>query len=238
MKKTTKVILLMLFLSIIVGMFNVCWATQPTVEWYFSYELEPKEIPDSAGPMDLLFNLTPTESCPDDLKEVKITVEPSEGLKYLGPNSWVINVEKGNTYSTDLKIVIPKDDSSHLFIKLEYGNKHRYLRRFFVTTGELVEFWKGYPSGRYWKYPKYEPDTTKYEVKIDLRVQRRFDYIDMKRDFFGPLQPSNDSGFYIIKITRELFNDLIMEGFKCDYIEEPPPVKPGPSGVKSTIQLK
>jgi len=205
--------------------------TDDVVPMPFTCVLEPVVHPDSAGPVDMTFSFAPTEHC-RDCDEVTMTVITKNGLKHLGPESWTVHVDSASPYSTVLHIILPPDDTSSLRIRIQSGGLFATAYAYFVTTGDSVEFWKGYPEGRYWDIPSPEPDTTKYEVRIDLRNPVRYEFIKKHEDEVAPIEPTADSGFYIIHITREQFDDLKRDNYRCDYLKEPPPRKPGRPGVK------
>jgi hypothetical protein len=214
------------------------WTTDEYVPMPFTWVLEPKVHPHRAGPVDMMFSFVPTEHCAG-CNKATVTVTTKKGLEYLGPSSWTVQVDSANPYSTVLHIILPPNDTSSIHVRMQSGGLYAIADRYFVTTGDSVEFWKGYPEKGAWDdFYLPEPDTTRYEVRIDLRNTKRYEYIRDQEDLFGPLQPTNDSGFYSIRITRELFNDLKMEGFECEYLEEPPPMKPGRPGVGTFKRIR
>jgi len=238
MNRTTKFLGLIVLFAIIIGMTHSGFGCESGGDYTaVFFTLEPVEHPDSAGPVDMKFGFTIKDElctrckCCDEIPVEAIT---TGSLEYNGEKSWTArpSPDTSHSFSTTLSITLPPNDTSSLRMVLKMGNARPATHVYFVTTGDSVEFWKGYPEGSYWDIPIPEPDTTRYEVRIDLWNPKRYEYIRDKKDLFGPLQPTNDSGFYIIRITRELFNDLKMEHFKCEYLKEPPPMKPGRPGVK------
>ncbi len=191
------------------------------------YVLEPLEHPDSAGFVNMIFSFHIKDdfcrSC-QCCNEIPIEVITNNGLKYIGTKQWIAypSQDKERFYSKSLQIIIPPNDTSSLRLELKFGQSKVPAVVYFVTTGDLVEFWKGYPSGRYWKYPKFEPDTTKYEIRIDLQNPKHYEIIKHFVDSIGPIRTTLDSGIYIIKVTQTQFDKLKREGFKCEYIKNPP----------------
>ncbi len=204
------------------------------------FTLEPVEHPDSAGPLDMKFGFTIKDDFCAGCKccdEIPVEVIPMNGLQYHGEKLWIAHPDPGkdHSFSTILPITLPPNDTSSLRIVLKFGEKARVPAHvYFVTTGDSVEFWKGPPFKSYWDIPLTEPDTTRYEVKIDLRNPRRLKLIMQFEKEFGPITETADSGFYIIRSTRDAVDMLRREGFKCEYLKEPPPRKPGRPGLKST----
>lgn len=205
------------------------------------YTLEPIKLPDTAGLVNMIFSFRVKDdfcrSC-QCCREIPINVITKNGIEYFGPKEWVASPsnDKKHFYSTNFQITVPPNDTSCLRIELMFGQSKVPAVAYFVTTGDLVEFWKGYPSGRYWKYPKYKPDTNKYAIRIDLSDKRRYDFIKKCEHDVGPIKTTSDSGIYIIHVTREQFNDLKRDGFTCEYLKEPPPLKVKPKKVKGQLK--
>ena len=237
MNSTAKFLGLVVLLTTFIGINETGWTTQPDVEMPFTCVLEPTVHPDSAGPVDMTFGFAPTEHC-RDCDEVTMTVITKNGLKYLGPESWTVQLDSVSPYSTTLQIILPPNDTSSIRIRIQSGNRFATAYAYFVTASDSVEFWKGPPFKSYWDIPLPEPDTTRYKVKIDLRNPRRFKHIMQFEDEFGPIKETTDSGFYFIRTTRDAVDMLRREGFKCEYLKEPPPRKPGRPGVKMKGTLK
>jgi|GEM_PF-3219964 len=201
------------------------------------FTLEPVDHPDSAGPVDMKFGFTIKDELCTRCKccdEIPVEVITTGGLQYHGDKLWIVrpSPDTSHSFSTILSITLPDNDTSSLRMVLKMGNARPANHVYFVTTGDSVEFWKGYPVGSYWDIPITEPDTTKYEVRIDLRNPVRYEFIKKHEDEVAPIEPTADSGFYIIHITREQFDDLKRDNYRCDYLKEPPPRKTGRPGVK------
>jgi hypothetical protein len=208
-------------------------ATQPELRLPFDAVLEPMKHPDSAGPLRLSFRFSRTEYCPN-CDEVTITLLPQTGLTYSGPESWTISLGENEKYEKTIDVTLPPNDTSGLQIRMQSGGLYSKTYAYFVATDDSVEFWKGKPTSGTQGYSQEPLDTTKYEVRIDLSEQWRYDMIMKRKDSIAPVEATPDSGIYIIRVTRHLFDGLKREGFKVEYIQEPPPRKPGRPGVKGT----
>ncbi len=159
-------------------------------EQVVEYVLEPLEHPESVGLVNMVFSFSISdEFCQSSrcCDEVPVKVATTNGLQFNGEKQWVAypSQDKERFFSTNLQITIPPEDTSSLRLELQFGPGKVPAVVYFVTTGELVEFWKGYPSSEYWKYPKIGPDTIKYEVKVDLRDRRRYETIERFADSVG-----------------------------------------------------
>ena len=218
----------------------VCSVTVPATEGdniSVHYVLEPIIHPAKAGPVVMKFSVEIEETacvrckCCDYIDMEVIT---TGGMECLSPKTWTVQPDENRSFATTLTVNIPPKDTSSLRIKMSFrGGGEMAAHVYFVTTGDSVEFWKGYPRARYNAQPDWKPDTTRYEVKIDLRRDRQRERIFDLEDQVGPIVSAKDSGFYIIRITRSGFRALTSEGFKCEYLVEPPPYPPGPAGSKT-----
>lgn len=230
--KRMRVIMLVLFMTGICygGAGRACG--EPPSE--IRLTLEPVELPKEAGKVLMRYGFRlPEELCQrcDCCDAVKVEVITRGGLEYAGEREWYAH-PSGDTlheYIRELEVVPPPGDTSFLRLVLKIGDNGFGVQGYFVTTGDTMEFWRGSIHPRYVP-PK--PDTTKYEVRIDLRIPEQLKFIMQHKEEVAPIIPTKDSGFYIIRVTREQFEDLKRDGFRCTYLHEPPPRKPGRPGVK------
>lgn len=199
------------------------------------FTLEPVEHPDGAGPVEINFGFAIKEEfcgrC-NCCEEIPVEVVTTGGLEYEGSKSWTAYPTHDSTHSfmTTVTITLQPNDTSSIRFNLSMNGAKPATLRYFVTTADSVEIWKGPPSKSFWDQSRPKPDTNRYEVKIDLRRVEHFNIIKQFEDSVGPIRPSSDSGFYIIQVTREQFDDLKRDGFKCKYLKEPPPRKSGRPG--------
>ncbi|MCK4606943.1 MAG: hypothetical protein KAU35_06575, partial [candidate division Zixibacteria bacterium] len=67
------------------------------------------------------------------------------------------------------------------------------------------------------------PDTTKYEIRIDLREPFRLEHMRKVEEFLNePLRADGDSGFYRFRADKRLIRKLFGEKFGVELLEEVP----------------
>ena len=230
-----RLVLILIIVAGIQGAVTSSFATEGEISTVH-FTLEPAVHPDSAGPVDMNFSFW----IDDDIcanrnwcDDIMVEVETTDGLIYHGQNPFVAHTDPSehHSFATVLPITLSPNDTSCMRVILMFDQVEVRTLRYFVTKPDTVEFWKGPPRRDYWDWPKQEPDTNKYLIRIDLRSKQRYDYIMEHKDSIVTLEPTSDSGFYLIRVTRDDFNTLRMEGFNCKYLEQPPPREPGRPGV-------
>ena len=234
--KRMRVIMLVLFMTGICygGAGRACG--EPPSE--IRLTLEPVELPKEAGKVLMRYGFRlPEELCQrcDCCDAVKVEVITRGGLEYAGEREWYAH-PSGDTlheYIRELEVVPPPGDTSFLRLVLKIGDNGFGVQGYFVTTGDTMEFWRGSIHPRYVP-PK--PDTTKYEVRVDLRNKMTPSFKLQFEDEFGPVEKTKDTGFYIIRVPRYAVDKLRSAGFSCEYLKEPPPRKPGRPGAKGTFK--
>lgn len=227
---------LILWAIAIVCMFSCTVHATSGIPKPFTFVFKPIDHPVSAGPVLMEFSFTVKKSFCEQWKccdDIQVELQTSEGVRINGNRQWSITLDKSLHYETIISAEIPPNDTSSIIVKLGLANGGQVKSyAYFVTTGDSVEFWKGYPMGPIYAQPDWKPDTTRYEVKIDLRSRRQREYIFSLENWIGSIEPTKDSGFYIIRCRRDQFNGLTGEGLKCEYLVEPPPYPTGPAGSK------
>ena len=206
-----------LLLALVVA--NAGLARPPALPRFFECELDASDVPALYGRATLRFSVTRTYDCREGT-ELTVEVKTSENLRCLGQRTWSFPHEPMARRSVDIVIDIPPDDTSYVDISMVCGKARDHLKRYFVTTGEKLEIWAGRPRRRTTKPTPL--DTTKYEIRIDLRDTARYAYIKQYEEQLGPLVETPDSGFYRMRVTRESIREFRMEGFGVELLEEVP----------------
>ena len=202
-------------------MAHASWARQPEPPKFFEYELDASDVPALHGRATLRFSITRTYDCREGT-ELTVEVKASENLQVIGQRSWSFPHDPEAHRSIDIEIDIPPDDTSFVEIQMFCGKSRDHVRRFFVTTGEKLEVWPGSPRHRAGRKKPTPPDTTKYEIRIDLRDPARYAYIKQYEEQLGPLVETRDSGLYRMRVTRESIREFRMEGFGVELLEDVP----------------
>jgi len=186
-----------------------------------NHKLDVVAAPALSGRATMVLSFTPTDMC-GEASEVTLRVETSEGLRYLGPEPWSFPFDTTVAQTATFDIEIPPNDTSSIRIWMDCGRTAEWADKYFVTTGEKLEVWSGHPGHYAGRKKPTPPDTTKYEIRIDLRDTARYAYIKQYEEQLGPLVETPDSGFYRMRVTRESIRGFRMDGFGVELLEEVP----------------
>ncbi len=211
----------------------------------YDYKFEPVEIPKEAGPVTFVLEVAMTQHC-RNCESITITVETIGGVEYHGPESVTIQAEMGDTYSETMEFSLRPNDTGRINVFLyskdpnhdnEFGD---VIRCSFVTTGDTVEYFEGFP------YPKPEPPPkTKAQRRAESRTPEKLAKIhgvrvhlvdSLQREIYksivGPLPEFHRGRFYFVETTWGNMLQLADSGINWTYIppgEDPfPPKSPPP----------
>ncbi len=216
-----------LLLALVVA--NAGLARPPALPRFFECELDASDVPALYGRATLRFSVTRTYDCREGT-ELTVEVKTSENLRCLGQRTWSFPHEPMARRSVDIVIDIPPDDTSYVDISMVCGKARDHLKRYFVTTGEKLEIWAGRPRRRAGGTKPTPPDTTKYEIRIDLREPFRLEHMRNVEEFLNePLRADGDSGFYRFRADKRLIRKLIGEKFGVELLEEVPGLQVPPT---------
>ncbi len=234
MKKAGKTTGLALLFAAVLGAVASSYATPPRND-VFTFKLEPTVRPRTAGPVDMAFSFAPEEQFCEGCDELRVTVITEGGLEFHGEKSWTVQADKDHPYSTILHINVPRDDTCTLKVKMQCCHITQTAVRYFVTTGDTIEYWKGNPRSY---HPPPPPSKTndpirdtltqehlqaEYEVLLDLRdsTRRR-----IAEKILGPMPESSKSDLcdacHVLRVSLENLLKLVDEGLKFEFTTPPP----------------
>jgi len=170
------VVTLLLFVAATSGT-QALQASRHSHVWHVvNHKLDVVAAPALSGRATMVLSFTPTDMC-GEASEVTLRAETSEGLRYLGPEPWSFPFDTTVAQTATFDIEIPPNDTSSIRIWMDCGRTAEWADKYFVTTGEKLEVWSGHPGHYAGRKKPTPPDTTKYEIRIDLRDTARYAYI-------------------------------------------------------------
>jgi hypothetical protein len=110
----------------------------------FDLSFEPVPMPSAPGPANLKVSISPN-MCED----VTITVTKIDKLEYSGDVSWSFHGVPEDTYSFELGVVIPSNDTSGIEIEVKCDPWSEEFVAYFVTTTDKVEYYYYDPRLRF-----------------------------------------------------------------------------------------
>jgi len=143
----------------------------------FVVEFEPSSALSIDEPITMTLRIKPHASAlqimsGDDCGDtVGIELIGERGLQALGANAMTGTFGADSTYTTSFDVVLPPDDTSSITVWLRSNVRKMKVQRWFVTTGDTVEYWLGNPRA-YWYSPRprseYEPPKHKISERAEL----------------------------------------------------------------------
>ena len=143
----------------------------------FVVEFEPSSALLMDKPITMTLRIKPRASTSqtmsgDDCGDtVAIELIGDRGLQALGANAMTGTFGADSTYTTSFDVILPPDDTSSITVWLRSNVRKMKVQRWFVTTGDTVEYWLGNPRA-YWYSPRprseYEPPKHKLNERTEL----------------------------------------------------------------------
>ncbi len=211
------------------------WHTTPSRIEPFGIRMEPVLLPHKAGLGEMRITITPYQECPEG-EELTASVLTKGGLALLGPETWPVQQTEDSAQTVSLQFSIPPGDTSSLGVRVRCGHLRRTLFAWFITTGDTLEYWRSDPEYYVPQRKLPELDTTRYRIRLDLRDKEHYEFFERYKEQLGPLEPTEDSGFYIYRTTREHIKEFLIEGFKLEPVDSIPNMPTRPPRVKPTRQ--
>jgi hypothetical protein len=110
----------------------------------FDLSFEPTPMPSGPGPANLRVSISPN-LC----ENVTITVTKIDKLEYSGDMSWSFHGVPEDTYSFELEVVVPSNDTSGIEIEVKCDPWSEDVVAYFVTTMDKVEYYYYNPRLRF-----------------------------------------------------------------------------------------
>jgi len=184
------------------------------------------------GPAQIELSFRPTELC-EDGSEISITVETKNGLICSGPDEWTVIADKSQLYSIILDIIIPPDDTGGIELRINCCGWLTVAAAYFVTTGDVVEWWAGNPRGKSPRFPgpsywdkrraRLTPEQLQEELtlQIDLKFLMQVD-LDFIEKVVGPIGDVDGDSTFTIRTTVENSWKLAEFGVSYGVIHDKP----------------
>jgi hypothetical protein len=115
---------------------SICVQWQP-----FEITATPEPFPTGAGSVNLQVTVTPHIAC----EEITVAIDSIDNLHYVGEASLLIKAAQESTFTVDLNIVIPSNDTSGLHVNVAGGEWNRSVPIYFVTMEDTVHYYFGRP---------------------------------------------------------------------------------------------
>jgi len=235
-------ILLTVVIVAVLGLASEPEASPPSVEYPFEITLEPVEMPESPGPVQMRLTLAYNlHWC----TEIKVSIDIDGQLEYRGEESWDVALvkDRDSLYSKTIDIVIADNDTSGLLVELSCARFSYTWRRYFVIEDGNVEYWRrtpcsklptkppppdllrrGYPNPG--EFPDrdttlgiaFHPDSLTY-IRIDLRAGSA---LQSARGLLESLTEDDPPGYYDVLVTGRVSAEIIKKGISTSLLDPRP----------------
>ncbi len=108
----------------------------------FDIEFEPVTALETGEPISMRMTLQRSQ---DSGKTIELELSGHRGLVPQGPASRSGTLDGDGKYTTEFDLIIPKGDTSSISVVIRCGLVKMKTKRWFVTTGETVRYWKANP---------------------------------------------------------------------------------------------
>ena len=236
--KTQVVVAMAVLMTFCLG--ALAYGTPPSPPRPYDYKFEPVEVPKTAGPVTFIFEVERTEQC-NRCDDIHITIETVGGVEYSGPKTHTIHPKMGERHSEAIIVNLLPNDTGNIFLFLNSKDPNQDtrkcwpIRRSFVTTGDTVEYFLGFP-----RITPIDPRKERAELLAKARTPEklakvygvRFKLRDPAQRLqyeriVGELPDTHKRGFYYVETTWGNILQLADSGFNFEYI--PPGEDPFPS---------
>ena len=223
-----------LVITVLVLLAGSVFARQPRVPMPFDWSLMPASLPAAPGPFGLQFSLSATDYC-RDCKEAIITVTTKGSLVYSGSLTWTVPLSEDVPYTTVLPVVLPPDDTGSIHLRVQSGRFVRNVRRWFVSTREIVTVMVGDPrtaprrGPSYWEQLRASSTAEQLQQIVDVRIDLREEFprrLKMVLELVGDLKPTEEDSVFTARLSRDDVLTLNGWGVICDVLRQPPPPPP------------
>jgi|GEM_PF-1967326 len=203
------------------------------VRHLFDFKMEPVSQLKKGQPASMQLTFSPQGYSCGSTASILVTTSNATGK--LDEKSWELELTEDPPYSTTFELTIPKNDTVRVQVKLRCGRAEERFRRWFVTTGDSIE----YSGDNPWRRPRppsasetddpirdtltQEHLQAEYEVLLDLRdsTRRR-----IAEKILGPMPESSKSDLcdacHVLRVSLENLLKLVDEGIKFEFTTPPP----------------
>ena len=235
MKKVGKTTGLALLLIVLAGIGEFSYPGVG-IRHPFDFKLEPSSPLKKNAPITMSLTFAPIPRFPcGDSGSISVTMLTYPYRDTLSDTTWSVQFEDGQPYSSTFQITIPDNDTTMLRVTLGCGWLRDPITRYFITTGDTIQFLNGFRRGHRKNTSSSKTndlikDTltqeqlqTEYEVALDLRDSAHF---KIGEKILGPIPESSKlrehDGYYILLVSLENLFKLHDAGIDIEFATPPP----------------